>query len=1222
MLVPSAQAQQPILQKGAAVVTGFPGTSPAARPSPGVDPLDNLYIDLNGASARILDLSAGGQPPQGQLIASPTTFQAKAGDVGQVFGIALDDGRGPDGALSGLPDIYLSASSAFGLQIIQPDAAGLFAARARTGAPGAQWMPGQWGDAAKGGSPGSIWKVSGATGAISLFADVKLNGQANSGPGLGNIAFDAKSRQIFVSDLSTGMIHRLDMHGTDLGYYDHGTQGRAAQGLPPSPDDPANRLKITDPAFHSEDASTWHFAPKSRQVWGLAMNSGRLYYAVAEGPQVWSVSIGQDGSFGADPRLEINVTGTPAGNAISGITFDGQGAIYLAQRGAARGDYTYKVLAESKKSALLRYHQDPKTGKWLPAAEEYAVGFPAGHRNTNGGVALGYGYDASGRMMAGSCGRVVWTTGELLRLDNGGSSPEVVHGLQGTDPSLVLPANQPPIKSYFADYDGTFNDADVAGHIGDVAIWQPCEQSGQVQQPAVGGTTPVTPGTPPIILPPDVTPPSVTPPPTGTFNLTLTKETVPFFCPKGAFCPHPPVVSPSDCVSQLGKWLCSFKIIVKNTGSTPYAGSLTINDVLPAAPASTNVTFSAPPPWTCTPGVPLSTCANPGVALNPGDQVDIGVMVDFPATSQVCSLVNQASIAWPAGFGDANPGDDSATAAANVPGANCQPPTVEQNIRILKKADPKCSKLADGNYECLYRITAINDGPLDYNGVFNFTDTLPPYVQFFDLGGTPPFNCTANVSGVVCNSKGNILLPKNGVPVVLENFGFEVSAPKTSTDRCLYLNSVQINAPLGKPWNAIATDDGSFATAVVDDPICNQAPPNGQTSDLELTKTADGPCVKGSDYFKCTYTITVTNKGPLEFDNSVEFDETVQATYVSVFYLNGKTVPCTFGNPAYHCVSDRIKMSVNQAEAFKVVLDVPFVYSSGEPICEVPNMAQITFPVGGKSNDNTNASNDGATAVAKTNNPYCLTVLPRQALVQPCPGQMARVGTQCKCPEGTRPGPNYTCDGHAEITPVPLPVPVPVPLTTPPPSDQCRRGEVEIDGQHCCPPGYFWEGRCLSLAPATTGPRPTILCRDGNIAVNGHCCPPPLVGLFPNCRSNTPQPPPPPVPRSCQPPLTGIWPLCHQPPNDQCPVGQSKTNGHCCPTGSVWDGKCYPVGNGNGGQGSGNPRKKPQTIFCIRGTHYDGTTCVPNGAPPNPLPLPGGGLIFKNFKLPGLQLPQ
>ena len=44
-----------------------------------------------------------------------------------------------------------------------------------------------------------------------FFAQVKLGRRQNSGPALGNLAFDKVSQQLFVSDLETGMIHRFDI---------------------------------------------------------------------------------------------------------------------------------------------------------------------------------------------------------------------------------------------------------------------------------------------------------------------------------------------------------------------------------------------------------------------------------------------------------------------------------------------------------------------------------------------------------------------------------------------------------------------------------------------------------------------------------------------------------------------------------------------------------------------------------------------------------------------------------------------------------------------------------------------------------------------------------------------------------------------------------------------------------------------------------------------------
>ena len=772
---PMAVAQQSVLNQGNGVLTGFSGTAITA-PASG-DPVDSVFIDLNGASARILGLPLGNDGAHGQLIASPTIFAAKAGDIGQVFGIALDDGKGSDGTLNGTPDIYLTATSAFGLQIVVPGPDG-HPQRLKFGAPGAQWMPGQWGNSQTGGTPGSIWKVNGTSGAITLFANVTLNGQANSGPGLGNIAFDARSRQMFVSDLGSGMIHRFDMHGQDLGFYDHGTQGRSAIGLPPVPLDPANILDITSAAFNVSDPATWHYAPLTRMVWGLKISAGRLYYAAAAGPQVWSVSIGDDGSFGNDPRLEIDVTGTPSGNAISDVTFDGPDTVYLAQRGAARGDYAYKTFAEPAQSLLMRYRRDPRTGKWMQAFEDYAVGYPPAYRNTNGGVAID------------TCTSLVWSSGEQLRQGSGLPGPGAVNGLQGMDKSLVRPANQPPSQSYFADYDGSFDDPDVHGHMGDVEVWHPCQGTGALNPP---------------------------------FNLTLTKLAVPYTCPPGADCKRPPDnADPADCIPGGMGWLCSYKIAVTNTGVVPYRGPVAFNDWLPAAPAATAMSASATPAWVCANvGAARLRCSIADAQLNPGDSVSITTVVDLPKLYQDCYLNNAATLDWVVGLGDADARDDAAFAAARIPGTNCPPPTGNHtNLKIQKFAyGDYCRSGLSGVTFCGYLILVTNTGPGAYNDKITVDDTLPGGVTAVF---SPPWSCTGTTP-YSCTYPSANLNPGQSVGLWVQAI---VPPGYLRTGTCDVPNKAHISYALGGSLqNTNPSDDDASATAHINPDRCHKPPP-------------------------------------------------------------------------------------------------------------------------------------------------------------------------------------------------------------------------------------------------------------------------------------------------------------------------------------------------------------------------------------------------------------
>jgi hypothetical protein len=497
----SAWAQGPgsaILIDGNAVFTGFSGTQPVAgfagpRPvaatTSGAVSADQLTIDLNGPSARIADLQAPGAPPQAQLLTAPKPFTVTAARVGQVFAVALDNAMPPN--------IYLGATSSYGLPIVVPGPDGA-PARVKTGAANAIFMPGLFGPEQLGGGPGSIWRIDGVTGEVRLFANVTLDGLPNSGPALGGLAFDAASSTLFAADRQTGMIHRFDLLGNERGGFDHGTQGRMAAGLPPAPYDPAARLDITNPQFQADNPATWGYAAPERLIYGLAVQAGRLYYAVAEGLQIWSVEISPDGSFGADARIEIQVSPWDGGSEISKITFDTSGRMLLAERPAPTGAYDFEALAKPGVGRVLRYRSvTPPNGgtpAWQPDPDEYAIGFPADLRNGNGGIAIGYGYTPNGRIDRAACSAFLWSTGEQLRntvdpalaASLAANGPAIVNGLQGNAIGLVRPANVPPLQTYFVDYKDDYSDDVARGHLGDVAIWRSCGQVAAAPLPVPG----------------------------------------------------------------------------------------------------------------------------------------------------------------------------------------------------------------------------------------------------------------------------------------------------------------------------------------------------------------------------------------------------------------------------------------------------------------------------------------------------------------------------------------------------------------------------------------------------------------------------------------------------------------------------------------------------------------------------------------------------------------
>ena len=481
---------------GQLVVTGFPGTYiPGDEVPPGPEIIDETLIDPARPAVRVLDVSFPEDPPTGQQIDAPTHFSVPVSQTGLVFGTALDDLK--------YPNIYVTATSAFGLHIVLPDADGDGRPeRLMNGAPDATFMEGQWGTADPAGGPGSVWKINGRTGEVSLFANIALDGFANTGAGLGNIVFYSRRGMFYVSDRDTGMIHRLDRNGNDLGTFDHGVAGRTAAGMGAQAFDPSNRLDIQDGAFDVNDSSTWALPDPRRRVWGLAVHGDRLYYAVAAGPQIWSVGINTDGSFADDPRWELDVPPAPQPFEISDIVFDPQGRMILAQRGTETGGYDYKTFAAEGEARVLRFvledPDDPATpSRWVEEPDEYAIGFRGELRNANGGVTINYDYTRDNYLNTGACGGYLWSTGEQLRNPEEPAMQDVllpggaleINGLQGNALPLVRPLNVPPFGAYFADFDGEAGEPDTFGHMGDVEAFRVCE--GPFRPPVDYGGDPV-----------------------------------------------------------------------------------------------------------------------------------------------------------------------------------------------------------------------------------------------------------------------------------------------------------------------------------------------------------------------------------------------------------------------------------------------------------------------------------------------------------------------------------------------------------------------------------------------------------------------------------------------------------------------------------------------------------------------------------------------------------
>ena len=361
-------------------------------------------------------------------------------------------------------------------------------------------MDGQWG---AGGGPGTVYRLSAFNGYVpEVFANITLDGRPNSGAALGNIAYDKWNRQFYVSDLETGMVHRLRLSdGFDAGQYDHGADGRAnfidaASGLPdslpPVAFDPTTSARITDcpSGDFSRDPSCWNVADFRRRVWGLGVQQDeltgevRLFYAVwssqglgnpdhltapEEWPNtIWSVGIGADGAFDTtDVRREAVLPDffrDPAAIARAGyshpvtdIAFPSQGTqdvMLVAERGGLRnrGLMAEDAFAIPRESRVLRFERDVD-GVWQPIGR-YDVGYqdrelegpPYLRAGSAGGVAFALGYDATGALDLEAADAFVWITGDGLCgpegpcRDAAGDLTDIteVHGVQGNTAARLV----------------------------------------------------------------------------------------------------------------------------------------------------------------------------------------------------------------------------------------------------------------------------------------------------------------------------------------------------------------------------------------------------------------------------------------------------------------------------------------------------------------------------------------------------------------------------------------------------------------------------------------------------------------------------------------------------------------------------------------------------------------------------------------------------------------
>lgn len=336
-------------------------------------------------------------------------------DIGQVFGIALDDTKG---IFLSATDIYaatynyaFSAITAFGL----------------TGGRSGIYYT----DITNPNVTTTLVKTAISSSLNTVGTKTIPNSGVGLGNSIGNLAYDSKNQQLFATNLEDGRIYRINpISGDILSIFDPFAIDDAVAGIAPTLEQLwgigvyTDALGLTSVYFSRTTTSNplgqGSLGTGTKDIWSIKLDSSGEFVAT----EVGSSKLFTDSASSSKPEI-MNVQGTMA--LITDIAFSKSGKMLLAERGYAH------------KSKVMEYI---KTGSsWTISSNNFYVGGKAGGNPEGENAAGGIDYGVRENNKNYKCDDIVWATGNFLLPKIKPSNSAFVYSVQGisTSGNTILP---------------------------------------------------------------------------------------------------------------------------------------------------------------------------------------------------------------------------------------------------------------------------------------------------------------------------------------------------------------------------------------------------------------------------------------------------------------------------------------------------------------------------------------------------------------------------------------------------------------------------------------------------------------------------------------------------------------------------------------------------------------------------------------------------------------